>query len=127
MIVEYETAKLAKEQNFDLIESSDYFYDGFTGKLDFTKNGYQENVTGNYRVAAPTQELLRKWLRDKDILIEIHLDRTSAPKYAFSVYKYTYFGNYENIIIDPKEWCLYRLYEEALEEALLTALKSIES
>ena len=30
-------------------------------------------------------------------VIEIEVDRTSAPKFAFDIYKYEHFGNYEKI------------------------------
>ena len=49
-------------------------------------------------------------------VVEISLDRTSAPKYAFDIYKYEHFGNYE--LIQVREWYLYRTWQEAFEAAV---------
>ena len=49
-------------------------------------------------------------------VVEISLDRTSAPKFAFDIYKYEYFGNYE--LIQVREWYLYRTWQEAFEAAV---------
>jgi hypothetical protein len=49
-------------------------------------------------------------------VVEISLDRTSAPKYAYDIYKYEHFGNYEPIKI--REWYLYRTWQEALDAAV---------
>jgi hypothetical protein len=49
-------------------------------------------------------------------VVEINLDRTSAPKYAFDIYKYEHFGNYEKI--EVREWYLYRTWQEAFDVAV---------
>lgn len=49
-------------------------------------------------------------------VVEIGLDRTSAPKFAFDIYKYEHFGNYEPI--EVREWYLYRTWQEAFEAAV---------
>ena len=58
-------------------------------------------------------------------VVEISLDRTSAPKFAYDIYKYEHFGNYEPIKV--REWFLYRTWQDAFEAAIeeLTYLKLI--
>ena len=58
-------------------------------------------------------------------VIEIELDRTSAPKFCFTIYQYEHFGNYKQIEI--KNWYLYRTWQEAFDAAVeeLTYLKLI--
>ena len=71
----------------------------------------------------PTQSLLQKWLRKKNIIVTIHEYRTTMSK------------DDSNIKIDHVSW-FYQIrgnintkffpsYEEALEEGLKVALKSI--
>lgn len=49
-------------------------------------------------------------------VVEIGLDRTSSPKYAFDIYKYEHFGNYE--LIEVREWYLYRTWQDAFDAAV---------
>jgi hypothetical protein len=49
-------------------------------------------------------------------VIEISLDRTSSPKYAFDIYEYVYFGNYE--LVKVREWYLYRTWQDAFDAAV---------
>lgn len=58
-------------------------------------------------------------------VVDIELDRTSYPKFCFTIYKYEHFGNYEPILL--KEWYLYRTWQEAFHAAVeeLTYLKLI--
>lgn len=72
-----------------------------------------------------TQALLQKWLREKhNIYVMVGLDATSKPKFCPEIYEYSHFANYDKI--EPKEWFLYRTYEEALEDGLQVALHSIK-
>ncbi len=48
--------------------------------------------------------------------VEISLDRTSSPKYAFDIYKYEHFGNYT--LIEVREWFLYRTWQDAFDAAV---------
>lgn len=68
-----------------------------------------------------SQSFLQRWLRSKDIYVEVLLDRTTAPKFAVEIYQYSHFGNYKKVV--QKEWYLYRSYEEALEVGLVEGLK----
>lgn len=58
-------------------------------------------------------------------VIEIEVDRTSTPKFAFDIYKYEHFGNYEKI--EVRDWYLYRTWQEAFDKAIeeLTQLNLI--
>ena len=58
-------------------------------------------------------------------VIEISVDRTSAPKFVVYIFKYEHFGNYEKIPI--REWYLYRTWQQAFDAAVeeLTHLKLI--
>jgi hypothetical protein len=49
-------------------------------------------------------------------VVEISLDRTTAPKFAFDIYKYEHFGNYEPIKV--RVWYLYRTWQEAFNAAV---------
>ena len=123
-LINFETAKLAKEKGFDAL-----CYDAFNSIGNLYSNGWCEYLYDNkveipFRsgvlesqdILAPTQSLLTKWLREKH---NIHLIA------------------YKNINIDGYDWCYittdgitninsYKTYEEALEAGLQVALKLIK-
>lgn len=106
-IIEYETAKLAKEKGFN-IESL------------YTNEDLPsiENIKEYY--LAPTQSLLQKWLR------EVHIINCFViPYITLEDVKYCY------IIFNNKEEQLYnedfKTYEEALEKGLQLGLQLIKN
>lgn len=124
-IINLETAKLAKEKGFDLkvikhYKGDELIYNGSLYNFNNPEEQSQWNIELN---SAPTQSLLQKWLREKNIIIEIGLDQTSYPKYCFNIYKYEDFGNWEDI--KNPDWGLFSSYEKALEEALVLGLQNV--
>ena len=113
--------QLAKEKGFiPTKEKTGYsYYDDEVGCF-----GGKESCA-IYEDVIPTQTTLKSWLSENhNIFVEPQLDRTSAPKFAVEIYKYSHFGNYDKVI--QKEWFLYRTYQEALEVGLLEGLKLIK-
>lgn len=121
--VDFKTAKLAKEKKFI----------GYKSNIHYRMDGYEihgliedytdHNLTENY-LSAPTQSILKKWLKEKhNIIIEIGLDQTSYPKYCFNLYKYEDFGNWEEI--KNPDLGLYSSEEKALEDALVLGLQNV--
>ena len=112
-LIEYSTAKLAKEKGFNITNRNSY--DENTG-LMLPLDTYGHCYTLEGTCPAPTQSLLQKWLRDKyEIIICIIFELDS----------------YE-ILIDNKHNTgsfqvgnVYKTYEEALEVGLQEALKLI--
>ena len=111
-LVEFETAKLSEERGFDIIKSDDKFYN-FSGKLDYTFQGYPESLERYERTSAPTQSLLQKWLREKhkEHIKVVYMNETNT--YSSS------------LTIRSMGWSNFKTYEEALEKGLQEALKLI--
>ena len=129
-LISFETAKLAKEK-------------GFGGKGLTTSNGYfrgnnlcnipcnnKSDFCGKDEFSAPTQSLLQKWLRDLHG-VDIHITRNkpSYREYRVEIYKVDNTPNYIHFQINTEKsngckW--FDDYEEALETALLEALKLIK-
>jgi len=126
-LISYETAKLAKEKDFDWMVRADYENGNLnpSSRLEDWNNFHKElNI-----ISAPTQALLQKWLRDEHgwhiILIPV-----VTMGYTFKIMKvwkkdFTVEGGLELETPPYKEvhaWD-YRDYEEALENALVEVLK----
>ena len=144
-LVEYKTAKLAKEKNFE--EKVHEWFDeiGDSKKAGCTSDDepiYKEDLSRQINkfakslnkndIARPTQDQLRTWLRDKhQIYVEVNTDCTTEPKFCFEINVFK--GNPRNLSerdwgwyfhkYDP--WYLYYSYEDALENALLEGLSLI--
>ena len=106
-LIEYSTAKLAKEKGFKKLCDFSYDEDGIlTG-----------NCEQSYNYVAPTQSLLQKWLREKH---DIHITITSISQESWQYHiqkpKDKLGDNYEED---------FENYEEALEVGLQEALKLI--
>jgi len=115
-LIEFETAKLAKEKGFDWIISDDKFYD-YSGQLDFTFQGYSEGVTENGRTPAPSQSLLQKWLRDKHSIM-VYLKPYWEEEYCLWRSSILMKNGYQSDF--------YSTYEKSLEKGLQEALKLIK-
>ena len=116
-LIEFETAKLAKEKGFVSVLSFPKCYDN--GKLIKRPSFSSSSPTdyGDRFIAAPTQSLLQKWLRE-----EYGIKLTIIFR--------------ENITTGEESWdwlikgtaVVYRrfkTYEQALEAGLIEALKLI--
>lgn len=127
-LIEYKTAKLAKEKGFDV--PVDSLYSKFSDNSMIIDNSYLKtynefkkieyiktenwNVTKDF-TSAPTQSLLQKWLRDEHgINLTLMLDIISG------IWMY----NLNMKVIHQNERC--KTYEQALEKGLHQALKLIK-
>ena len=118
-LVEFKTAKLAKEKGFNIICRNEYDTEFEIGELwhneDFPFNVFTEGTF------APTQSLLQRWLRDvHDIVVDAPCIRFNSRKVKGYQYSMT-FANYTSY----HQLGNFNTYEEALEEGLLEALKLI--
>jgi len=144
-LIEFKTAKLAKEKGFNLLCTHFYNTDNpHSLDKELTKQGglYQDNLGDvwcdgrideesgleEYKLIsanqAPTQSLLQKWLREKHD-IDIIIDREGAiqtQRIGFSASVYTI---KTAIIFGPLK-TIYDTYEEALEVGLKEGLKLIK-
>lgn len=139
-LVELETAKLAHEIGFD-VEVEDYYaianYDDLFQKNDVFLNNdvgcYTNWNSGKYddlctHYSAPTQELLRKWIRDTyDIEIVITPMGSSHKNnkiYEVFIHDYCNSKNYIDKVGEPiSSLQRIKLYEDALEAGLKETLR----
>lgn len=122
-IVNFDTAKLAKEKGFDWV--CRLWYEDFNKNRLFepiSPSNYNNHITFSKVISAPTQSLLQKWLREKHkIFIEIYVqwdnicdfNLLNEDSFAYSFDKPSYEGKG------------YGSYEKTLEIALQEALKLI--
>lgn len=130
-LIDFETAKLAKEKGFNIDTSSQRFYTlkrettnypgiSQVGSLRYTYDYWNPcfKQDNNYAYA-PTQSVLQKWLRvEHNIQIEIFPNSLIVPQYGWRVLR-------NPDIIITEDLCVHE-YEEALEQALVTALNLIK-
>lgn len=109
--VSFGTAKLLKEKEFDEFTISYYSNDGLIGFMEVETrvfNGYQR----------PTLQMAMKWLREREIFVEVTHTLFSSPhKYQYSVFRtepefYTTSDGYES-------------YEEACEAGIKYCLENL--
>lgn len=134
-LVSFEVAKLAKEKGFnekcshsykqvspiELYQHQDKKYTNSFQKVwvDVQRKNTDMLNANEFRCSAPTQSLLQKWLRE-EYKIDLDSCTTFSRKYSFMIYKGA--KPYPDYIIDD-----FDSYEEALETALLEALKLIDN
>lgn len=131
-LVEFETAKLAKEKGFNIP-----CYNHFTRKGKF-RFCHPDDVKYSFVhenegwVEAPTQSLLQKWLREEHNIF-VSINTVSEEKWYSAedvehipVHKYRVIKNIDNFKYDVIDWSEpFETYEEALEKGLQEALKLI--
>jgi hypothetical protein len=143
-LIEFETAKLAKEKGFDVVQ--DYVYNQYEENdnteleiecVEFSKEELERYITFKEYTKCwlcPTQSLLQRWLR------EVHNLNVEVNNYGYnkkdkhfsfrcSIRLITKIENKLSIECKSKieqDWFIFRSYEEALEEALLESLKLIK-
>jgi hypothetical protein len=117
-LVSFETAKLAKEKNFNWETTHFYTIDGMAISID--------HKYSTFSCIAPTQSLLQKWLREKHEIEAFvkpftipQLNRRGSIKYYGLVMMVDCIGDC-NTSTECKD-----IYEDAFEEALLLALNLI--
>jgi hypothetical protein len=119
-VIEFETAKLAKEKGFPTLEYGyEYNKEGQVVDPTFSKGGY----------SIPTQSLLQKWLRE---LHNVDVQITSYRKHNQKVYSQeVYYGDFINnssvrkTARENSVYITFSKYEEALEKGLKEALINI--
>ena len=119
-LIKFETAKLAKEKQFDVLCMWSYLKEKL---VLFGSNNQFESY-----ISAPTQSLLQKWIREKH---DIHINPEPYGETADHTRDIT--GYYMGDIIHSTGGQVlvygddnYSTYEEALEVGLLKALKEIK-
>ena len=123
-LISFETAKLAKEKGFDIIqrygiESSLYKK---TGEHTYYANyGVMYYGLSEGYISAPTQSLLQKWLREKHNL-NIEIAHVEDMDWYFIVHKIP--CKYKDKSLAMSDG--FETYEEALEFALNEALQLIK-
>ena len=114
-LISFETARLAKEKEFNVTCRSMY---NKSGKSFYEKEGWYWGAPNQF--VAPTQSLLQRWLREKHTLIVYCLPKITPTN------DFVWYTNF-NIKESKKSWAnCYSTYEDALEVALLEALKLIK-
>ena len=117
-LISFETAKLAKEKGFDIVQSN--FYDEKTTMLCYgdTRN---YNTIKNC-LSTPTQSLLQRWLREKyDIFVETQTYLVDGLFKHMFIIKTTM--DYEIDVRDSGN--NFPSLEKALEKGLQEALKAL--
>lgn len=129
-LIEFNTAKLAKEKGFNIPTIQYYTPKGYSTESEdymterYAKSNWNDGV-GSYptspekvECSAPTQSLLQKWLR------EVH--KISVLCHVWN----GVFAHYCVIALIPGkqniQTTIFGTYEEALEEGLFQALKLIK-
>lgn len=129
-LVDFETAKLAKEKGFDLKTNYFYYNDGVLDQGD----GDTEHISLNHNkydrhYSAPTQYLLQKWLREEKSIyvciypLKVSTSTTKGFRWDWT-FVFTKEENKETSNINDN-FIGFLTYEEALENALKIILKTI--
>jgi hypothetical protein len=130
-LIEFKTAKLAKEKGFD-VECNSYYIETLEHELYIPREGLTTFPAHKPRVLtfnplepyhinhgyAPTQSLLQKWLRDVHG-IDVYCVPTIHPQEGEPTYWH------HNFINDGLKEALIGTYEDILERGLQRALKLI--
>lgn len=120
-IINFDTAKLAKEKGFEETVENGYvvppeFYGEKIGQITTASGGYHKGMIG--LIGAPTQTYLQYWLRTK-YKIEVYVQ----IEYVGALYQYI-IKWFDNVNIE-QYGSGYTTYEKALEKGLQEALKKL--
>lgn len=125
-LIQFETAKLAKEKGFNWCSNNQKGYNKNDGTLEMTSystyvNNEDFEITGFY--SASTQSLLQRWLREVHKIDVIPTMSEFSRTYGYKLF-YIEGGKTvcSNHMFIKKE-----IYEEVLEQGLIEALKLIKS
>jgi hypothetical protein len=133
-LIEFETAKLAKEKGFDEYSNAYYYHDDLRLIKVLNKNSV-DNIFKENSCSAPTQSLLQRWLREvHKLFINIAIFKESEEKPVVYDYAITNLNNPYDINdceIFLKDYGIEKdrdhfSFEEALEEGLKSALELIK-
>ena len=128
-LITFETAKLANEKGFKEKTLEGYvvppeFYGEKTGQLTNSGSGYHKDMIG--LIAAPTQSILQRWLRElhkKIVLVKFHCDGDNYEdvRYIVEVSEFEHFKTHDSFVSTE-----FSNYEKCLEKGLFEALKLIK-
>lgn len=132
-ICPYEVAKLAKEKGFDVPTDRYYhIYDDVIeaqNSLEMTGDGCTDfyNSLNQCRCAAPTANLLQRWLRE---VKGIHITLDCELNYEYDIFIYVWRIDYRdsdnrNIVHSKYSKNAHYTYELALKEAIVYALVNL--
>lgn len=120
-LITFETAKLAKEKEFNEISETMYVVNEHSVREQSSGKPYWKGETTIYR---PTQSVLAKWLREvHNIDVEVDGIRVLHRKtegYVATVY------SEKKVLFNWNTGKMHNSYEEALERGLQEALNLIE-
>lgn len=120
-IVTLETAKLAKQKGFNWYSSFLYDEKGIKSNCLLVIRRYYENdPKDSWNVAAPTQSMLQKWLREEHDVV-VYLRPIFDGSGRWSVYVDDYSGHHM-----VSDYVFKDTYEEALEIGLQLGLNEIK-
>ena len=125
-LISFETAKLAKEKGFNL-RTKYFFKEKYTDKIEYetvhfnhAESDWNEPFKFNLaECSAPTQSLLQKWLREEH---HLHITIYSCSQESWMC-RITHPGQSLECGMYGED---YDTYEDALEDSLYMALKTIE-
>jgi len=125
-LVEFETAKLAKEKGFnELVEN---YFEITTISKPISENTCKfQNINGlksGNLASRPTQSLLQKWIREKND-IHIVVLPNSEKQFFYEVFRNFELPFESEELYSVLSGRVYNTYEEALEKGLYEALKLI--
>ena len=122
-LISFETAKLAKEKEFNISGINIYENKELLCNVEF-KNWNN----GTLCILASTQSLLQKWLREKhNFNIHVYAKRVNHNiKWKYNIQPLQIIGNQSCLALDWDSEKLYLSYEKALEIGLQKALKLIK-
>lgn len=115
--IEFKTAKLAKEKGFEQTGDRLYGINTRDNKPHYWTNHRYTPTKDEY--VAPTQTLLQKWLRTKEIFVYVIPEDHGSFRYEFFDEGASYFP-------EPSDHVYFDTWEEALEDGLQKALKLIK-
>jgi hypothetical protein len=123
-LVSYETAKLAKEKDFNIPQ--EHFYNAGSGwKLQ--SDSLLRTGDDNF-IEAPTQSLLQRWLREKhnlQIVIDCFWEDTSHTNYCYVCWVLYREDEIHQEDEELEDEDYFNTYEQALEQGLQESLKLI--
>ena len=120
-LIEFETAKLAKEKGFDIPVRGRFAFVLSLEKFVSYSHYGEEHYFNDKCLWQPSQSLLQQWLRkNHNIDITIHRSFSMDNSYHYCIINN---GNYDEEL--QQEVTPHRTFENALELALISALNLI--
>lgn len=126
-LISFETAKLAKEKGFDILCKK--YYNG----VDILHTSKTSILHEAYRMYAPTQSLLQKWLREKHKTFVYSNSGIRGTRNSRTELYFTCQLSQRRPWKEERKYGLthlsfetFKTYEEAIEKGLQEALKLIK-